>query len=228
MIKKYVSNTVMHLLLILIIFINSQERIYSQEIETCSIKNLREHMDAIASDATEGRLTGSSGYIKAADYAVSIFREAGLKPGFTNKKGEKSFFQPVPFIRSYYKSSSLTILKNGTNKTFEHSTNNFVILKIGKGTENHPITSPAFLGYGISEPEKGWDDFAGLDLKGKWKEPVNMGKSINTDRQERFPGVSPDGKYLFFTRWHSSPYYHDLYWVDAGIIDDLKVQSKNN
>ena len=158
----------MHLLLILIIFINSQERIYSQEIETCSIKNLREHMDAIASDATEGRLTGSSGYIKAADYAVSIFREAGLKPGFTNKKGEKSFFQPVPFIRSYYKSSSLTILKNGTNKTFEHSTNNFVILKTGKGTENHPITSPAFLGYGISEPEKGWDDFAGLDLKGKW------------------------------------------------------------
>ncbi len=66
------------------------------------------------------------------------------------------------------------------------------------------------------------------DEKGKWKEPVNMGKSINTDRQERFPGVSPDGKYLFFTRWHSSPYYHDLYWVDAGIIDDLKVQTKNN
>ncbi len=57
---------------------------------------------------------------------------------------------------------------------------------------------------------------------GEWQEAINMGKSINTDRQERFPGVSPDGKYLFFTRWHSSPYYHDLYWVDAQIIKNLK------
>jgi len=57
---------------------------------------------------------------------------------------------------------------------------------------------------------------------GEWQKAINMGNSINTDRQERFPGVSPDGKYLFFTRLYSSPYYHDLYWVDAGIIDDLR------
>ncbi len=56
----------------------------------------------------------------------------------------------------------------------------------------------------------------------EWQEAINMGALINTDRQERFPGVSPDGKYLFFTRWHSAPYYHDLYWVDARIIDDLR------
>ena len=66
-IKNNFSNTVMHLVLILIIFFNSQEIIYSQEIESVSIKNLRQHMDAIASDATEGRLTGSAGYRKAAD-----------------------------------------------------------------------------------------------------------------------------------------------------------------
>ena len=59
-------------------------------------------------------------------------------------------------------------------------------------------------------------------VKGEWQTAINMGNTINTDKQERFPGVSPDGKYLFFTRWHSSPYYHDLYWVDAGIINDLK------
>lgn len=60
------------------------------------------------------------------------------------------------------------------------------------------------------------------DKSGDWQEAINMGKSINTDRQERFPGVSPDGKYLFFTRWNSSPYYHDLFWVDAQIINDLR------
>lgn len=56
----------------------------------------------------------------------------------------------------------------------------------------------------------------------EWLTPINMGKSINTDRQERFPGVSPDGKYLFFTRWLSEPNLHDLYWIDAKIIDSLR------
>ena len=60
----------------------------------------------------------------------------------------------------------------------------------------------------------------------EWGEVINMGKAVNTDKQERFPGVSPDGKYLFFTRWYDKPYYHDLYWVDAAIIKDLKRSKK--
>lgn len=59
------------------------------------------------------------------------------------------------------------------------------------------------------------------DKYGVWQEAINMGKSINTEKQERFPGVSPDGKYLFFTRWYSSPNHHDIYWVDAEIIECL-------
>ena len=57
---------------------------------------------------------------------------------------------------------------------------------------------------------------------GEWQEAINMGDLINTDKQERFPGVSPDGKYLFFTRWHSPPNNHDLYWIDARIINDFR------
>ena len=60
------------------------------------------------------------------------------------------------------------------------------------------------------------------DENGKWQEAINMGGSINTDEQERFPGVSPDGKYLFFTRWHSAPNNHDLFWINARIINDLR------
>jgi len=65
------------------------------------------------------------------------------------------------------------------------------------------------------------------DKNGEWQEAINMGDLINTEKQERFPGVSPDGKYLFFTRWHSPPYYHDLYWVDARIIKNLKNIKQN-
>lgn len=59
---------------------------------------------------------------------------------------------------------------------------------------------------------------------GEWTEAVNMGETVNSEEQERFPGVSPDGKYLFFTRWYGEPNLHDLYWVDSGIIQKLRNQ----
>ena len=64
------------------------------------------------------------------------------------------------------------------------------------------------------------------DENNEWKKPINMGESINTAKQERFPGVSPDGKYLFFTRWFAPPNHHDLYWIDADIINELKEQAQ--
>jgi hypothetical protein len=115
-----------------------------------------------------GPFTGAPGYKKAADYTADVFRKAGLNPGYTNEKGEKSFFQPVPFIRNDYASSSITIRKNGMKSTFMHSAGNFVILNRGLKYENIPIASPMFIGYGIIEPEKVWDDYAGLDVEGKW------------------------------------------------------------
>ncbi len=56
----------------------------------------------------------------------------------------------------------------------------------------------------------------------KWSEAVNLGKDINTKYQERFPGLSPDGNYLFFTRSCDIPDRHELYWVDAKIIEQIK------
>lgn len=61
-----------------------------------------------------------------------------------------------------------------------------------------------------------------------WSEPVNMGGAINTGAQERHPGLSPDGKYLFFTRctrWSPPHYDHDVFWVSAGIIGKLKAEA---
>lgn len=57
-----------------------------------------------------------------------------------------------------------------------------------------------------------------------WSEPINMGESINTRAQERLPGISPDGKYLFFTRW-TPDQDQDVFWVSAGIIDRLREKS---
>ncbi|HPG41321.1 MAG TPA: hypothetical protein PLP19_22230 [bacterium] len=56
---------------------------------------------------------------------------------------------------------------------------------------------------------------------GGWNEPVNLGTLVNTGAQERFPGLTPDGKYLFFTRSRKET-KDDFYWIDAEIIGKEK------
>jgi len=56
---------------------------------------------------------------------------------------------------------------------------------------------------------------------GSWTEPVSLGEPVNTPQQEVFPGLSPDGKYLFFCR-HTPGRKNDVYWVDAASIPALR------
>lgn len=74
--------------------------------------------------------------------------------------------------------------------------------------------------------------YGGLDLyvcfkdeNNNWAKPINLGPEINTETWERFPTVSPDGKYLFFMR-HTKTW--DIFWVSADVIKNLKTQSLNN
>lgn len=54
---------------------------------------------------------------------------------------------------------------------------------------------------------------------GTWTQPEILPDSINTPEQERFPLISPDGHYLFFTRGGRS---HDVYWVSTAAIPALR------
>lgn len=59
-------------------------------------------------------------------------------------------------------------------------------------------------------------------INDKWSEPVKLNDEINTSTQETLPFVSPDGKYLFFTRWTNKENNMDIYWVSTKFIDELK------
>ncbi len=52
---------------------------------------------------------------------------------------------------------------------------------------------------------------------GNWTNPKNLGPEINTTGDDDVGDISPDGKYMFFTK------NDDIYWVDAGFIDSLKL-----
>ncbi len=56
---------------------------------------------------------------------------------------------------------------------------------------------------------------------GSWTDPVSLGEAVNTPQQEVFPGLSPDGKYLFFCR-ETPGRYNEVYWVSAASIPALR------
>jgi Tol biopolymer transport system component len=53
-----------------------------------------------------------------------------------------------------------------------------------------------------------------------WSEPLNLGDQINTKADEYIPSVTPDGRYFFFTS--NSSGNRDVYWMDAGFIEELR------
>lgn len=65
------------------------------------------------------------------------------------------------------------------------------------------------------------DLFICFKNEGQWGDPIYMGSQINTDQWERFPSVSPDGKYLFFNR--GGGVTNKVYWVSTAIIDSLRT-----
>lgn len=121
------------------------------------------HIKVLASDAYEGRLTGSPGYAKAARYVADQFKSAGLKPGGANG----GWYQPVAFVEETVDAgrSSAALVDHGKVTKLAVGPD----LVFGARTEQpRSVEAPlVFIGYGLHLPEAGYDDFKGQDLRGK-------------------------------------------------------------
>jgi len=124
---------------------------------------LEGHVRFLADDKLEGRGTGTRGYDMAAQYVAEQMQAMGLMPG-----GVGGYLQPVPFLRGDLKpkACSFALVRQGET----------VPLEVGKDVLFSPDylrtkwTTEAplvFVGYGVSAPELNYDDFAGLDVRGK-------------------------------------------------------------
>jgi hypothetical protein len=122
------------------------------------------HVEYLASDALEGRATGTPGHRKAVEYAAEEFRRAGLQPA-----GTDGYFQNIAFTTRAIDEagSSLTLLERGAREvplTLGQDANFNLRVDPAQGLTEAPLV---FVGYGLVVPEVGHDDFAGLDLRGK-------------------------------------------------------------
>lgn len=120
------------------------------------------HIQVLAADNMEGRNTGSPGHLRAAQFLAGKFKEAGLKPLGTN-----GYLQPVKFkvAKILEDQSSLAIVRDG--KTTPLTLGLDANLGVRAGLPEHTEADVVFCGYGLSIPENHFDDFAGLDLRGK-------------------------------------------------------------
>lgn len=57
---------------------------------------------------------------------------------------------------------------------------------------------------------------------GTWSKPINLGPKVNTEFSETCPGLSPDGKFIFFGRYNDENDKSNIYWISSDIINELK------
>jgi Zn-dependent M28 family amino/carboxypeptidase len=120
------------------------------------------YVKVLAADDMEGRETGSAALKRAEAYVVQQLRADGLEPA-----GADGFYQPIAFeSRQIVESASSLALLNGKEvEPLSFSNDAFFSTRVDLAPS---VQAPlVFAGYGLSVPEKDYDDFAGLDLKGK-------------------------------------------------------------
>jgi len=135
-------------------------------VDSITRVELRDLIYYLASDALEGRYFGSKGYEMAALYSASQFRAAGLEPVISQGE-KKTYLQDVPVSKRSYQGDPLMTAKLPTGEvTFAHDLDFKWVEGALMQTEGRSY-SIVNVGYGIREPDHGWDDFAGLDLEDK-------------------------------------------------------------
>jgi len=129
---------------------------------TITADGLLQHIKDLSADSMEGRGPGTPGEEKAVAYMQSQFQSIGLKPG--NPDG--TFIQKVDLVG--YTAHPTAKLTGGGKAVALKYPDDF----IANSRHNRPSTKVdntdiVFVGYGVVAPEYGWDDYKGVDVKGK-------------------------------------------------------------
>ncbi|HZV24419.1 MAG TPA: M28 family metallopeptidase [Luteimonas sp.] len=122
-----------------------------------------EHVKVLSSDAFEGRGPGTPGEDKSVEYIKAQMQRIGLKPG---NKGE--WFQTVPMVETTADpNTTLTLTVDGKPRTLKMGDDMVIGTTSGKPEISIKDSPLVFVGYGVNAPEQHWNDYAGLDVKGK-------------------------------------------------------------
>jgi hypothetical protein len=160
----YIS-IILSVIIIVLLSLAVYSFIHAQEGKPPSTENeYKAHLKYLADDLLEGRAPGTRGGDLAALYIASQFEAAGLQP----ISEENGYFQQVPLIdvTADHKSLDFKLCSKDESKTLK-PIKDVVIFSELPQDKIQLEEDLVFVGYGIDAPEYGWDDFKGVDVKGK-------------------------------------------------------------
>lgn len=124
---------------------------------------LRAHVKFLSDDLLEGRGTGARGGLLAAKYIAAKYESLGLEPA----AADRTYFQQAALVGIKTDPSTKLTVKGASASADFNFGDQFVA-----GTEMEKMEIPintdiVFVGYGVTAPENNWDDYKGLDVRGK-------------------------------------------------------------
>ena len=136
----------------------------SASMQTIDAHRIGEHVRFLAHDLLEGRGPGTRGGDLAANYIATQFALYGLKPAGDNG----SYLQKVDFVGVKTLPGTSASLQPARGTPMELKLSEDYVAGNQTQTESTDVDAPiVFVGYGIEAPEFKWDDFKGVDVKGK-------------------------------------------------------------
>ena len=165
----------------------------SPGVAQVSPERLSADVKTLASDAFEGRAPGTPGETKTIAWLIAQFKAMKTQPGGPNG----SWTQPVPLVHTRMGSGTVragdTPLVQGRD----------VYLSTVRGVDRVAIANApmVFVGYGVSAPERGWDDFKGLDLKGKVAVFLVNDPDFEAVAGDDAKGKFGDRRMTYYGRW---------------------------
>lgn len=137
---------------------------------TFDTSRLNEHIKTLGSDAFEGRGPATEGETKTIDYLVQQFQAAGLQPGGDPVAGgTRKWTQDVPLLQADLAGDPVVTVQTPAGP-MRLTQGNEIAVRAPQNGQNQIslVNAPlVFAGYGVSAPERNWDDFKGQDMHGK-------------------------------------------------------------
>ena len=156
-------------LLLSTLIIAACSAVQAADAPSFSTERLSAEVKTLSSDAFEGRGPATPAETKTIDYVVAQMKAAGLRPGGDLSNGKRAWTQAVPLRRSAIVGSpTLSLSHDGKRETLTQGQQISVRAPMDGSTRVAIADAPlVFVGYGVTAPERQWDDFKDVDLHGK-------------------------------------------------------------
>lgn len=174
--------------------VQRKEHDLESALASITADDLAAHVRVLASDEFEGRFPGTRGEDLTTAYLEQQFREIGLEPG----NGD-SYFQDVPLMKITNDPNAVLRVNGGRKPLHFLHGEDFVAWTLRARERVEVIESGiVFVGYGIVAPEYGWDDYRGVDVRGKTVMMLVNDPGFAGLNKELFKGKAM----TFYGRWN--------------------------